>query len=57
MLDCVGKTVIGLSDTECDCWENEAGIDYNESDSGLYITDLISVNDISMLTDKKMMVS
>lgn len=51
MLECIKKTVIGLSDTECDCWENTSGVDYTTSDSGLFITDLIDINDLSVLKD------
>jgi len=34
------QNVIGLSNTECDCWDTDKPSDFNTSESGLFITDL-----------------
>jgi hypothetical protein len=37
--DCL-KHIIGLSQTNCDCWDTGKPSDFNESDSEIYLTDL-----------------
>jgi hypothetical protein len=39
-MDCLDK-VVGLSRTTCDCWDTGKPIDFNESLSGLYVSDII----------------
>lgn len=42
-LDCL-INVVGLSDTVCDCWDNDKPPTYNESKSGLFIDELIPMH-------------
>lgn len=41
-MDCL-KTVVGLSPTNCECWEDGKPVDFNDSLSGLYVSDLVPV--------------
>lgn len=41
-MDCL-TNVIGLSQTACDCWDADKPVDFNTSESGLFITDLVSL--------------
>ena len=48
--DCL-EHIIGLSQTTCDCWEDGKSSDYNESDSGIYITDLEPLSTVDGLVN------
>lgn len=50
-MDCINETIVGLSDTNCDCHDAGKPIDYNASESGLFITDLIDINTVVDLTN------
>ena len=50
-MNCISNTIIGLSQTECDCFDAGKPIDYNTSDSGLFITDVVDINTVVDLTD------
>lgn len=48
--DCL-KYVVGLSRSECECFDTDRPVDYNTSESGLYIADCIPLNITNSATD------
>lgn len=44
------QNVIGLSRTPCDCWAEKPS-DYNTSDSGFYLDEMLGINQMSGLED------
>lgn len=53
MLDCINEDIIGIAKVVCDCHENPNSIDIETSKSGLYINNLISLQNIEELKDCK----
>ena len=50
-MNCINETIIGLSDTECDCFDADKPADFNTSVSVLFITDHIRINDFGDLSN------
>lgn len=48
--DCL-KHIVGISQTTCDCWDTNKSADYNESDTGLFITDLDTLGTVDGLVN------
>jgi hypothetical protein len=48
--DCL-KHIVGISQTTCDCWDAGKSSDYNESDTGLFITDLDALGTVDGLVN------
>lgn len=51
MSNCIPDKIIGLSTTECPCFDTDKPTDYNESLSGYFIDDHISIEDVSGASD------
>ena len=50
-MNCISNKIIGLSDIECPCFEISKPADFNESESGLFITDIFEIGDLSEMSD------
>ena len=49
-MDCL-RTLVGLSDQDCKCYDTDKPIDFNTSSSGLFITDELPLNFIGSAED------
>lgn len=49
MSNCIEDKIIGLSDIDCICYNDDKPVDANESNSGLFITDIIPLGLVSTI--------